>query len=541
MPFYLSGTFGDRNQSWPLDSAVLSVGRSSRNALHIPDATVSKEHAEILVRDDGIYIRDLGSRNGTRVNGKDAGEPIRIHLGDRVEVGSFSLVVTDGEPTQRVRFSESSVMSSSMQLRVDAKLDQRVKSATQGSGSLVHLLAEAGRLLVLPRPLQETCDQILEIIEKAVPASRYVLLLKEEGGGLNQIAARHRGGRAGQPLALSRSIAKTVIEECTSVLTGDAALDSRFNMQQSIVAQSVHSAMAVPLFDNDKVLGLVYVDSQDVRITFGEENLEVLSLLSNMAAVKITNARLLEAEAARARIAQELATATRIQRALLIAAPPEVPGYEIEAFLETCFEVGGDLYDFYVRKDGSLVFLVGDVSGKGVGASLLMSSFLASARVLYDVSDDMGELATRLNAILHRHTEAMHFVTGIVGVLEPSTGTLRYVNAGHPSAALAAGGATRTLESTAPPFGILGDFNFVEERVEMAPGEILALFTDGIPEASRGEELFDDERLHAALHEMAVSDALSAIRQHILHRVHEFVQDEPRGDDITLLLIRRRA
>lgn len=541
MPLFLSGTFGDRNQSWPLDSPVLSVGRSSRNALHIPDGTVSKEHAEILVRDDGIYIRDLGSRNGTRVNGKDAGEPIRIGLGDRIEVGSCSMVVTDGEPTQRVRFSESSVMSSSMQLRVDHKLDQRVKQS-QVTGSLVHLLAEAGRLLVLPRPLQETCDQILEIIEKAVPASRYVVLLRDEtAGALNQIAARHRGGRAGQPLALSRSIARTVIEDCTSVLTGDTALDSRFNMQQSIVAQSVHSAMAVPLFDSDKVLGLVYLDSQDVRITFGEEQLEVLSLLANMAAVKITNARLLEAEQARMRIAQELATATRIQRALLISAPPELPGYEIEAFLETCFEVGGDLYDFYLRGDGTLMFLVGDVSGKGVGASLLMSSFLASARVLYDVSNDMGDLATRLNAILHRHTEAMHFVTGIVGVLEPRTGTLRYVNAGHPSAALVIGGATRTLESTAPPFGILGDFTFVEEQVQMAPGETLALFTDGIPEASRGEELFDDERLHTALHEMAGSDSLSAIRQHILHRVHEFVQDEPRGDDITLLLIRRRG
>src|SRR5207244_11000993 len=114
-----------------------------------------------------------------------------------------------------------------------------------------------------------------------------------------QIAARTPGGRASQPLALSRSIMRTVIGECTSVLTADAALDPRFQGQQSIVSQSVRSAMAVPLFDNERVLGVLYVDSQDLATAFTEEQLGLLTLIANMAAVKITNARRVEADQAR--------------------------------------------------------------------------------------------------------------------------------------------------------------------------------------------------------------------------------------------------
>jgi len=541
MTLYLSGNIGDQLQAWPLDAPAKQIGRSSRNPIHIADGTVSKEHAEITRRGDRFYVRDLGSRNGTRVNGQEALEPVELKSGDRVEIGHVMLRVTDQEPAQQVRFSDATVLGSSLKIRVDQILDRQVR-AGEGAVQTVHLLAEAGRLLVLPRPLKETCEELLVFVEKAVPASRYILLLQQEPGAEPvQIAARTRGGRASQPLALSRSIMRTVMEECTSVLTGNAAMDPRFRAQESIVAQAVHSAMAVPLFDNERVLGLIYVDSQDLMVTFGEPQLELLTLLANMAAVKITNARLLEAEAAQARLAQELATATRIQRTLLPASPPSIPGYQFEAFLETCHEVGGDLYDFYVRPDGMVVFVVGDVTGKGMGAALLMSSFLASARVLYDSFPETADLARRLNAIMHRTTDPKHFITGVVGCLDPPSGMLRYVNAGHPSPVLALNGRVRTLESQSVPFGVLEDFPYTTESVVLEPGELLAFFSDGIPEAQRGEEFFDEERLHRALAEADKQLPLEAVRERVLSQVDEFLDGTPRPDDITLLLIRREA
>jgi serine phosphatase RsbU (regulator of sigma subunit) len=540
MTLFLSGTVADKHQSWPLDKPICRIGRSSRNAIHIPDGTVSKEHAEIVRRGERYYIIDLGSRNGTRVNGAPAREAIALAAGDRVEIGHVQLRIAGGPTQAETSFSDATVIGSSKKIRVEQVLERRARSV-EGSAHVIHLLAEAGKLLVLPRPLRETCDELLQFVERAVPASRYVVLLRADPAAEPvQIAARSRGGRASQPLALSRSIMKTVMDECASVMTSDAVLDPRFQGRESIVAQSVHSAMAVPLFDNERVLGVLYVDSQDPTRSLGEEQLELLTLLANMAAVKITNARLLEADQARARLEHELATATQIQRGLLPGAPPRVPGYAFEALIQTCHEVGGDLYDFHLRADGTLILVVGDVTGKGMGAALLMSSFLATARVLYDTCPDVAQLATRLGEILFRATDSVRFVTGVVGALDPATGTLTYVNAGHPAMALLHGGEVRGLESTGVPFGILPSFPYTSSTVELPPGALLAVASDGIPEAQRGEEFFEEQRFHDALRE-AGSAPLGGVRDRVMARVDEFLGDAPRSDDITLLLVRREA
>ena len=539
MALFLTGVVGEKQSSWPLEGPMLGIGRSSRHAIHIPDGTVSKDHAEITSRAGHFYLRDLGSRNGTRVNGREAREPILIEAGDQVEIGHVILVVAGEEARPQLKLNEHSIVGTTLRLRTEGILEHRVKPG-RDSGQLVHLLAEAGGLLVRPRPLKETCDELLQFVEKAVPASRYILLL-DQGPDTDpaQIAARTRGGRADRPLALSRSIMRRVLGECASVLTRDTAADPRFQGQHSIVAQSVQSAMAVPLFDNEKVLGLIYVDSDDRATTFDEGQLELLTLLANMAAVKITNARLLEADRERDRIAQELANATSIQRGMLPEGTPEIPGYELEAYLESCNEVGGDLYDFHLRSDGQLVFVVGDVTGKGMGAALLMSSFLASARVLYDSCTDPAELSRRLGAMVHRTTDRTRFVTGFVGCLDPATGSLHYVNAGHPWPMLVREGALRELESTGVPFGVLPEFPYPASSIVLAPGEVFALFTDGIPEAQRGDELYDEDRLRNALLEESGAADLATLRRRLLARVDEFLAGEHRTDDVTLVLIRR--
>ena len=541
MALILTGLVGEKQCSWPLEGPLMGIGRSSRHAIHIPDGTVSKDHAEIASRGGQFYLRDLGSRNGTRVNGREAREPTLIEAGDHIEVGHVTLLVTGEEARPKLRLNEHSIAGTTLRLKADNILEQRAKSG-KDSGRLVSLLAEAGRQLVMPRPLKETCDELLQFVERAVPASRYVLLL-DQGPDTEplQIAARTRGGRADRALALSTSIMRKVLSECTSVLTRDTATDPRFQGQQSIVAQSVHSAMAVPLFDNEKVLGLLYVDSHDLTVRFDDDQLELLTLLANMAAVKITNARLLEEQRNRDRMMQELSSATRIQRGMLPEGTPTVPGYELEAYLETCNEVGGDLYDFHVRGDGTLVFLVGDVTGKGMGAALLMSSFLASARVLYDTCTDPGDLSRRLGAMVHRTADPTRFVTGFVGCLDPASGTLHYVNAGHPWPMLVSGGTLRELESNGVPFGVVPEFPYRAATVDLHPGEVLALFTDGIPEAQRGEELYNEDRLRAAMCEESAAPDLGTLRVRLLARVDEFLAGEPRTDDITLLLIRRTA
>ncbi|HET7226257.1 MAG TPA: SpoIIE family protein phosphatase [Candidatus Eisenbacteria bacterium] len=533
----LVARFGALTGRWPLESDALTIGRSSRNPIHLPDPTVSKEHARIVRRDGRWFVCDLGSRNGTRVNGREATEELPIVAGDRLEIGHVPLEVTSESPS-RPRLNET-VISDSTRLRADQLLRDGGKSGVM-PGRMMHVLAEAGRLLVLPRPLRETCEELLAFVEQALPASRYVLLLRDRPGAEpEQIAARTRQARADAPLAMSSAIVRTVLDECTSIITGDAANDPRFQTRQSIVLNAVRSAMAVPLFDNERVLGLLYVDRQMTGEAFGEQDLELLTLLGNMAAVKITNARLLQTEQERLRLAQEAAAATRIQRTLL-PQPPRVPGCELDAFLETCHEVGGDLYDFHVGDDGRVTFVLGDVTGKGMPAALLMSSFLSTMRVLFQVAGDLVPMANRLGDLIYRSTDPIHYVTAFIGRLDPATGVLDYVNAGHPPAVIAGPGGLRELPATGLAFGMIEASPYEAERATLAPGEVLAVFSDGIPEAQRGDDFYGSERLYAALRDGG-AQPLDALRQRIIDDVRAFTGGVTRGDDITLLLMRRTS
>jgi sigma-B regulation protein RsbU (phosphoserine phosphatase) len=540
MTIHLSGLIGDRFASWPLENATLRLGRSSKNTVQITDATVSKEHAEIYWQNGQPMIKDLGSRNGTRVNGVSAAHGLPLRLGDKVEIGHVPFSVTDSDAGPPTRLSESASLSSSLNIPVN-KILEAVEAPGREKTSLVRLLAEAGQLLVLPRSLKETGDEILEIVEKAVSSTRSILLLKMDAASEPvQVAARYRGGNSREPLVLSRTIMNLVLEDCRAVLTTDAAQDPRFLGQHSIVSQAVHSAIAVPLFDNTRVLGLIYVDSHDVRTEYGQDELEILTLLANMAAVKITNVRLLEAEAARARMIQELATARGIQRGLLPAEPPPIDGYEIEAFLETCYEVGGDLYDFHVSPEGALYFLLGDVSGKGMGAAMLMSSFMASARVLFENGSEPEEIMNRLNAIIHRSTDSGHFVTAFLGKLDLASGNLRYVNAGHNPPYLLTEGVVSELEATGVPAGMLPGIKYPGKTVMVPPGSLLALYTDGIPEARCDGDFFGEDRLISILRSCAAGTAPRDLCQDLLGKVSEFLSGGPREDDLTLVLLRRR-
>jgi sigma-B regulation protein RsbU (phosphoserine phosphatase) len=543
MSLRLSTTLNGEVRQWVLEHSPMGLGRASGNAIQVLDGTVSKEHAELVLAGDRWTIRDLGSRNGTRVNGRDAQTPLPIAAGDRVEVGHVLLTVSEGAREDTTRFTTSEHVGSSLKLKVSEVLQKPTGTASD-TGRVLHVLAEAGQLLVVPRSLDETCQAILGLVESALPMSRLVILLRDgsgaaaAGGELRQVAARYRGGRADEPLALSQTILKSVLAENASVITSDASNDPRFLSQKSIIAHAIHSAMAVPLFDNEQVLGILYADSSDPLVNYGQRELELLTLLGNMAAVKLTNVRLNEAEQVRQRLAQELATATRIQENMLYE-PPVLPGWLCHARIETCHEVGGDLYDLHVREDGTLVLLVGDVSGKGMGAALLMSSTLSSARVLYDECTGPLMFVKRLNAIVHRGSDSRSFVTMFVGWLDTASGQLRYVNAGHPEPHLVKNGTLRTLEATGIPVGMMSSFPWTEGEVVLQDGETLAVFSDGIPEAQRGDEFFDFERLATALIETAGERDLAAMADGIIGRIDAFAAGEHRADDVTLLLLRR--
>jgi sigma-B regulation protein RsbU (phosphoserine phosphatase) len=353
-------------------------------------------------------------------------------------------------------------------------------------------------------------------------------------------AARPEGQPASEQLILSHTIVATVLHDRQALLLNDVQSDPRFAAQQSIIAQNLRSAMVAPLFDNQQVIGLLYADSDDPRAFYDRDQLRAFTLLANLIAVKITNARLLESQREKERMEQEVAAAANVQQALLRGTLPQIPGYELAVRQVPCFEVGGDLYDVTPLEDGRIALVVGDVTGKGMGAALLMSNVLAGLRVLYQENALPSVLASRLDRQLLRSSDETHYVTLFLGLLDPQTHVLEYVNAGHnPPLLFSEGDRADTLDATGVPLGLLAGSHFSMGRVVLPPGGLLCVFSDGIPEAMVGEDLYGDERLIEGLCSRRTLP-LAQIVQGTFDDLAAFVGEEQRlSDDVTLLLLRR--
>src|SRR5690606_11891986 len=222
-----------------------------------------------------------------------------------------------------------------------------------------------------------------------------------------------------------------VLKNGRSVLTVDAQLDPRF-ATQTMVLQGIRSVLAVPLsVDERTVFGLIYADSPTYETTFTEEHLNILTTLASVASIRVENASLLDERMERERMERELELATEIQQRFQPSAPPVLEGYEFQGISFSCYEIGGDYYDFIRRPDGRMMIALGDVSGKGTAAALLMSSLHAAIHAQISAKSTLWETVHSVNIYLAENTPANRFVTLFLAELEPTTGHLKYINAGH--------------------------------------------------------------------------------------------------------------
>jgi serine phosphatase RsbU (regulator of sigma subunit) len=270
----------------------------------------------------------------------------------------------------------------------------------------------------------------------------------------------------------------------------------------------------------------------------GDDDLWDVARAFNQAAAGLAKAR--EAEHERARLENELALARRIQARLLPEAPPVVHGLEIAGASESAREVGGDYFDHIDLGRGRVALVIADVSGKGVGAALLMSAFRASL-VSHDLSHtDPAHLAVRLNGFLHHSVDPGKFVTAFVGFLDAASGALHYVNAGHnPPVLLRADGTPEWLSEGGTILGILPASTFTSGIATLAPGDLLVLYTDGVTEgADATGGMWGEERLVAALERLRERPCGQIVRE-IVSEVRAFEGESGPADDITMLIARR--
>ena len=542
MEIKLTGLISGSMRTWPVAPGETRIGRSSDLEVSLPDRSVSRLHA--LVRRDGdiLILEDSGSRNGTTVNGIRVRAPQRLNANDQIAFGNVALSVqVDDQPVQPA-FREDVQLDSTFRLNW---MELRPAQEKTDGVDLSQILMDMGEFLVRHQPEEEIFRACLDTVERVVPFHRACLLLLDEDGQPVMRAARSKGENPNVQLALSQTMVQTVITERASLLVHDAQADQRFQAQASVILGKIRSALVAPLFDNTRVIGVLYVDSTEFTQPYHKDHLRHLALLANILAVKITNARLLDMQREKDRMQQEMETARRIQRDLLPHALEAPPGYELCARLEPSTEVGGDLYDVLPLPNGSFAFVLGDVVGHGVGAALLMANALAGVRSLAELCLDPLDLVKRLDAQMYRSTDAMSYCTMFVGILDAKRHHLHYVNAGHePPVIVVPNGATQHLASTGPPVGLLPGAEFETGSAEIPPGGLLAAWSDGIPEAHivRDDvqpDMFGDRESVPSILASLQDRAIDTIPNEIFARVDKFLDGNGAPDDRTLLLLRR--
>jgi len=524
-----------------LEAASYRVGRAASNELSYRGVSgLSREHLAIEREGDHWLARDLGSTYGSLVNGERISEPRILRSGDRITAGQLTLVYRDGAKpaADTVVFTDeesatagSTTMSESLQGLI-------AEESEEGSRHMQALIT-AGRELATHLPLDKLFHLILDLSVEAAGAARGVLMTLENG----ELQVR---STKGQGLRISSHVRDLVIQEKRSLLVRDAMMDSELADHASIVLSQIRSMMAVPLQTEDRVIGLIYLDSSHFVKEFTKQDLSLLTVMANMAAVRIENARLAEVEQAERLRARELEHAAMIQRSMLPSTFPPFPDrtdFELHAAMVPAKEVGGDLFDFFLLDPERLGFVVGDVSGKGVPAALFMAVTRTLLRAAAYHEESPGACLTYMNRSLSEQQASGMFVTLFYGILNTRTGALEYSNAGHnPPYIFAPDGQVRALkERCGPMLGLFEGFQYPTRSTAVSTGEGVLVFTDGVTEAcKKGGEFFEESRLEAYLAANGSRPAEELVRG--LHaEVERFEAGARRADDMTVLALRWRG
>ena len=261
---------------------------------------------------------------------------------------------------------------------------------------------------------------------------------------------------------------------------------------------------------------------------------------ANIDALSVFRVRQIECFAEFATINLRLRTDERDDLRRIVVPPLQVAGADLAGYNATCLTVGGDYYDFFTYPNGRVAMVLGDISGRGMPASLMMAGLQARVQVLAEEPQNLAGVMNRLNKITCQNTPSNRFITFFFCVLDPATGELAYCNAGHnPPVIVRADGATEYLDGGGPVLGILPAATYAEYRVKLERRDVLAIHSDGVTGAhnSAGEE-FGDERFAAVLaanRHKSAAEIVAAVTQALT----DFAAGSPQADDITLVVARR--
>jgi phosphoserine phosphatase RsbU/P len=515
------------------EGPLITLGRATECTVPIKDRYLSRRHAEIAFAEGAWIVRDLGSVNGTMLNGRKINGMLPLRPGDRITLGDSEVVFEPEDPSSQSKLIALDSDSQSRNIAIPLRV--AVEDTTRSN--ILTLLALQ---FIEDRSMTELFDFILDQVTNLLQPSRAALaLLGPDGKTFDNVLLRRSSSDQSLDLFISKTLLAEVIDERSVVSFVDTSQDEKLARAESIVAQNIRSAVCAPLIVGDAVLGVLYLDFLAHRGAITHEDVHLIAQIARFAAVKLETTRLREEAIVKAKMDEELKTAYVIQSRLLPTQLPVVPGYSFAGTNKPCRTVSGDYYDVVLRPDGRLYFIVADVSGKGITAALVMASVATAFNIFTRTDPSPADLVRELNVTLAPKTAPTKFVTLVVGLLDPASGTVEFANAGHVAPLVITQNGVMPQTSTDMVVGLFAHAKYRNQSMSMNAGDSIVLFTDGVTEAENEAEdqlgLDPITEMLGSLHGVAATEILQKIEAH----VHAFCGNAPSTDDVTMLALTR--
>jgi len=543
---FLAGPIAGRR--YKLADGEYVIGRRSDCQIFVPDMRVSRQHARLWRTGEDWSLEDLGSNNGTFINGIRLQEATPLRHDDEITIANNRIRVESADPSdQGVKTGEGNVTivdigaSNVIRSRVDSSDSGRhpiissglVSVSDQRAVRLIERKLDALTQVLHATASSDTAEALLDKLVTALlelfPQAEDVGVLVEDErtGELRVQCQRNRRQSFGGDLRVPGTIIQHVVSDRRSVLLGDNSTDED--------GEGVGTRMGAPLIYHGAHYGVVYVESK--KHAFRQEDVDLLQAIATHAGMAIHATRVAVQLARREKLERDLRVARQIQRSLLPAATPQVVGLEFAVHYEPAYQIGGDFYDFIWHDPSHLGLAVGDVAGKAISAALYMARLTSELRSRAAIARTPARLLRRVNQEIANLGDDGMFATLVYCIYDLDTRSLVFTNAGHCVPLLRRGDRVFPLQAErahTPPLGVTPDLEAGEARVQLHSGDMLIMVSDGILEArdARGNE-YGLTRLSRRIRTArgSTEDVLKAI----LADIDSHASDEGQGDDMTIL------
>jgi len=551
---------GTPGESIPLAGDNFVIGRDAEVCqIVIPHHAVSRKHAQIVKQQGVFYLEDLKSRNKTFLNNKELNGRSPLQTEDRIKICDFLFRFQDDRSSMKQDLPDWMKKESTEANAPGAEMTTFEASLSRGHAQnlLENQPAERIRaLLEISTSLSRTLD--LDTLLNQIAATLFgafkqadrcfIILVDEAGRAVPKVVKSRRAGM--DDTRFSKTIVRKTVESMESFLSEDASVDASLGPAQSIAEFKIRSVMCVPLAGSDsRPLGAIQLDTQERSKKFKEDDLKLLTIVANLAAVAIEKARLHLSDLAREREHQEIELAKKVQLGFLPQTVPTISGYEFFSHYSPAKTVGGDYYDFIALPDGRLAITVADVAGKGVAAALLTAKLSSEVRFCILTQPHLADAIACLNEALLRGGLDDRFVTMAMLILDPKAHTLTIANAGHMTPLLYHGGWNEARdivsnEMTGVPLGVIPGYEFEVRTVTIDMGDIVTIYTDGVTDAmNHAGDLFGNEGLQrifagddSVLHDLPRPSKLG---ERLITAVRKFAGGRSQNDDIAVVCFGR--